>query len=140
MNLIDLSMAIAVEAYSGKVDKAGEPYILHPLRMMMKFKEEGLKVVALLHDVIEDSQITPAYLINHGIPLELTKIILLLSKRKDQSYEDYIHKIKKDIDARIIKIADIEDNINILRLHSLGPTDIARIKKYHAAWRILNNE
>lgn len=140
MQVIDIAMSIAVEAYSGLTDKAGKPYILHPLRLMMKFKSQKLMVIALLHDVIEDSGHTWEFLIDSGIPSDWVSVIRLLTKIKGINYLEYINSLKHNKDAVRIKKADIQDNINILRLKALDTVSIERLKKYHQAWLILNKE
>ncbi|MBB1319303.1 GTP pyrophosphokinase [Shewanella sp. SR43-4] len=116
MHIIEKSLAIALQAYSGKQDKAGKAYILHPLRVMAKMDTEYEMAVALLHDVIEDSDYTAEYLLEEGIPLDVVNALQLLSKSGDESYHQFINRVTANPLAVKVKIADIEDNINILRL------------------------
>lgn len=139
MHLIDIAMAIAVEAYSGKIDKAGRPYILHPLRLMAGFTDDHDKVVALLHDVIEDSHFTAEDLLRRGIPGLDVEVIETLSRREGESYIDFIKRICLNPKAIPIKKADIEDNLNVLRLQVLSKEDLNRVAKYHKAWNLLND-
>lgn len=138
MTLIDKSLAIALRAHTGVVDKAGRAYILHPIRIMTKMTTDIEMSVALLHDVIEDSDITAADLLNEGIPDEVVTAVLCLTKQADEAYQDFILRAKQNPIARKVKIADIEDNLNVLRISNLTDKDLARIAKYHAAWHILN--
>ena len=137
--LIESSLQIALRAYAGKTDKAGREYILHPLRVMAKMKTDLEMSVALLHDVIEDSDITAEQLLAEGIPAEVVEAVVCLSKNANEEYQDFVARAKKNKLAAKVKIADIEDNIDVLRLASLNENDLARIKKYHTAWLFLND-
>lgn len=137
MDLIELSLEIALSAYKGQKDKAGETYILHPLRIMAKMGSKEEKSVALLHDVIEDSEYCASDLINKGVPKNVVDAVLALTKTKGESYELFIERVLKNSLASKIKVADIEDNINVLRLKSLNDKDLERIAKYHKAWNKL---
>lgn len=139
MKLIEKALEIALRAYAGKTDKAGQEYILHPLRVMGKMKTDEEMSVALLHDVIEDSDITAQELLAEGIPTDVIEAVLSLTKHQNEPYQDFIARVKKNKLATKIKIADIEDNLNVLRLASLDKDDLARVQKYHAAWQLLNN-
>ena len=138
MNLIEKSLQIALRAYSGKTDKAGREYILHPLRVMAKMNTEIEMSAALLHDVIEDSEITAEQLLAEGIPAEVVEAVQFLSKNEGEEYQDFVIRAKKNQLAAKVKIADIEDNIDVLRLQSLDDYDLARVKKYHSAWHLLH--
>ena len=138
MELIEKSLEIALRAYSGKKDKAGEPYILHPLRLMAKMHTSKEMAVALLHDVIEDSEITAKELLENGIPQDVVDAVESLTKQPGETYIEFIERAKLNKLARKVKIADIEDNINLLRLKAVGQKDLDRVKKYHEAWGSLN--
>ena len=140
MNLIETSLQIALRAYGGKTDKAGREYILHPLRVMAKMETDLERSAALLHDVIEDSDITAEDLLAEGIPAEVVEAVQSLTKMENEEYQDFVARAKKNKIAANVKIADIEDNIDVLRLSSLDEKDLARIKKYHSAWRFLKDE
>src|SRR5215207_8065162 len=140
MKLIEKSLHIALRAYAGKTDKAGREYILHPLRVMAKMKTDLEMSAALLHDVIEDSDITAEQLLAEGIPAEVVEAVQSLSRKENEDYQDFVARAKKNKLAAKVKIADIEDNIDVLRLTSLDEYDLARIKKYHSAWRFLKEE
>jgi (p)ppGpp synthase/HD superfamily hydrolase len=140
MNLIETSLQIALRAYAGKTDKAGREYILHPLRVMAKMETDLERSAALLHDVIEDSDITAEDLLAEGIPAEVVEAVQSLSKNENEDYQDFVARAKKNKIAANVKIADIEDNIDVLRLTSLDENELARIKKYHSAWRFLKDE
>lgn len=133
-NLIETALQIALKAHAGQVDKSGSAYILHPLRLMHKMQSEHEKAAALLHDVIEDSDFTADSLRESGIPEEIIQAVESLTKSSHESYEEFIKRAKSNPLARKVKLADLEDNINILRLENLSDTDLQRLKKYHHAW------
>jgi len=95
------------------------------------------KSVALLHDVIEDSDFSENDLLNEGIPKSVVDAVVALTKIENENYESYLERVKKNKLATKIKISDIEDNINILRLESLNEWDLKRVAKYHKAWNFL---
>jgi len=138
MTLIEKSLAIALRAHVGAIDKAGRAYILHPLRLMAKMTTDTEMSVALLHDVIEDSDITADELLAEGIPNDVVTAVLCLTKQAGENYQDFVLRAKQNPIARKVKIADIEDNLNVLRITNLTEKDLARIAKYHAAWQLLN--
>lgn len=137
MNIIEKSLEIALKAYSGQKDKAGQPYILHPLRIMAKMETEEEMSVAILHDVIEDSDYTADDLLNEGIPSNVVEAVQLLSKLECENYDQFVDRVLTNSLASKVKKADIEDNINILRLDFVSNIDLERIAKYHKAWKKL---
>ena len=124
------ALEIASKAHKGQVDKAGEDYINHPLRVAETLKNETEIIVALLHDTIEDTYVTADYLLNEGFSVETVNAILALTRRKDESYEDFIIRCKQNKIAKNVKVADILDNLNIARLKQITDEDIKRNVKY----------
>ncbi len=139
MHILEKAITIALEAHKGQVDKAGKPYILHPLRLMNDLESEIEMISAVLHDVLEDSHFTVEGLKKEGIPDEAIEIIECLTKRRNEAYEDFINRICFNKKAVVVKIKDIQDNMNIDRLDSLKQKDLDRLSKYHKALRILRN-
>ena len=137
MDIIEKSLEIALKAYSGQLDKAGKPYILHPLRIMSKMDCEYEMSVALLHDVIEDSDYSCEDLIAEGIPFEVVEAVQFLTKIDGEPYDQFIDRVIGNVLAVKVKLADIEDNINLLRLDLIGEKDLERVTKYHKAWKKL---
>ncbi|ETR65831.1 MAG: GTP pyrophosphokinase [Candidatus Magnetoglobus multicellularis str. Araruama] len=119
MHLIEKALKIALNVHVGQKDKGNQPYILHPLRLMKKMDSDITKAAALLHDVLEDSDMDVADLANQGIDADIIEIVKLLTKNTHESYETYIDRISTNSIATKIKIADLEDNMNILRLDSI---------------------
>jgi hypothetical protein len=91
-----------------------------------------------LHDVIEDSEITAQELCKLGIPQRVVDAVVCLTKQPNESYQDFIERVKTNKLATKVKLADIEDNINVLRLATLNESDLQRVQKYHQAWHVLS--
>lgn len=96
MKLIEKPLNIAVRAYAGKTDKAGRKYIHHPLRIMTKMETDEEMSVALLHDVIEDSDITAQQMLAEGIPPEVVDAVVCLTKNEGKGYQEFIERAKKN--------------------------------------------
>lgn len=131
--MIDIALAIAKKAHAGQVDKAGVDYIQHPLYVASQVNTEQEKAVALLHDVIEDSDITAADLFASGLSNEVVTAVQILTKKKGQSYQEYLRKVKSNNLARVVKLADLKHNSDLSRLKSVTNTDYERVKKYKNA-------
>lgn len=130
---------LATILHEGQVDKGGSPYINHPLRVASKLEAEEEKVLGILHDVLEDCDVQPEYLIKNGIPEELVKKLIILCRGKGESYFSYIDRVKEDPHTTNVKLADLDDNMDITRLKQVRPNDLQRIKKYRKAKAILEN-
>jgi (p)ppGpp synthase/HD superfamily hydrolase len=135
--IIETALAIALEAHGGQQDKAGAPYILHPLRVMLAVDGEIERVAALLHDVVEDSNWTLESLRQRGIPEEALIAIEALTRRPMESYEAFIARAGANPIARRVKVADLEDNMDIRRLSVLGVEEVERLQRYRRAWEML---
>ena len=131
------AISIAAEAHRGQRDKAGAVYLLHPLRLMLRMDSEAAMMAAVLHDVVEDSDWTLERLRERGFPEEVVEAVACLTHRDGESYEEFVERLKPNPLARRVKIADLEDNLNVLRVGQLGPKDFQRLEKYHRAWRAL---
>ena len=136
--MIDIALAIARKAHAGQVDKAGIDYIQHPLYVASQVETEQEKAVALLHDVLEDSDITAADLLAYGLSNEVVTAVQTLTKKKGQSYQDYLEKVKSNNLARVVKLADLKHNSDLSRLKTVSNTDYERVKKYKNAIRYLS--
>lgn len=130
---------IAVEAHKGQKGKSGEDYVLHSIRVAEKCKSTNAKVVALLHDTIEDTDVSLEYLRSEGIPEEVIGAVLSVTKQKGENYEDFVSRAAANAIGREVKIADLEDNMDIRRLHEFTDEDVARLRKYLRAWKYLIN-
>ena len=136
--MIDIALAIAKKAHAGQVDKAGVDYIKHPIYVASQVTTEQEKAVALLHDVLEDSDITVADLLAYGLSNEVVTAVQTLTKKKGQSYQDYLEKVKSNNLARVVKLADLKHNSDLSRLKTVSNTDYERVKKYKNAIRYLS--
>ncbi|MGY3214486.1 HD domain-containing protein [Mucilaginibacter sp. HD30] len=138
--LLAKALEIAQKAHAGQLDKAGRDYIQHPLRVMNKVRTEEEKMVALLHDVLEDSEQTLAGLVAAGFPAAVCRAVERLTRPQGQSYQDYISAIKQDQLATRVKLADLEDNMDLSRLPGgPSPRDEVRTKKYKDAYEFLKS-
>lgn len=138
--MLHTALGIAYK-YHTNVDDSGFPYIFHPIRVMEKVKGTKLKIIAILHDVLEESEVTVNDLRNLGITDEIIlDAIVCLTKKPDESYETYLHRINKNPIARRIKLADIEDNLSPHRIYRLSEQRAIKLtKKYLKALKILKN-
>lgn len=135
--LLEKALQIATEAHEGQVDKAGAAYIFHPIRVANRCSTDEERIVSLLHDTIEDTNITPEYLLSEGFPRNIVDAILSVTRKDDESYEDFIKRSRLNDIGRQVKLHDLEDNLDITRLHQITEKDIARLNKYLSAYRYL---
>ena len=138
--MINIAIETACKAHIHQVDKSGKDYILHPIHVMMEMDTEEEQVVAVLNDVIEDNKdYTPEVLREIGIDAILVSYLMMLTRRDNEKYFDYINRIWRynvDIITKV-KIADLKHNMDATRLEKLTNTDLQRIKKYRKALAIL---
>ncbi|GBO55817.1 guanosine-3',5'-bis(Diphosphate) 3'-pyrophosphohydrolase [Pseudanabaena sp. lw0831] len=128
--LLALAISIANQAHAGQLDKAGKPYILHPLTVMAQMDTRESKIVAVLHDAIEDSDLKIEDLVKQGFPEFITEAIAAITKVEGEQYEDYILRVKSNAIARKVKIADVTHNMNISRISNPTEKDFQRLEKY----------
>lgn len=140
MNL-NKAIEIAARAHAGQLDKSGQPYILHPLRVMLNLKDPNARIVAVLHDVIEDTSVTMSQIKSLGFKKEIIAALALMTHDKTKySYPDYVRRIRdsKNEVAIQVKLADLKDNTDPVRLRSLDAKTRRRMNKRHSeALRIL---
>ncbi len=127
--MLEKAIIIAAEAHKMQVDKSGKPYILHPLRVMLNVETKDEMICAVLHDVIEDSKIKPKDLLEKGFTEEIIEAILSVTK----DYFDFIERAKKNPIGRKVKIADLNDNLDISRIDNPKEKDYERMEKYRKA-------
>ena len=143
MASIEKALQIAARAHERQKDKDGQPYILHPLRVMNAVEDHSAKVVAVLHDVIEDTLVTAEDLRREGFNEAVLVAVECLTHRKGETYADYVVRCKGDVIARRVKLADLEDNARpsraLLRPDQIEP-DIARLRKYLLAYKFLTDK
>ena len=137
--MLERAIEIAVEAHKGQLDKGGNPYILHPLRVMMFVDFELEKIVAVLHDVVEDSNWTFEALLAEGFSNEVIEALKSVTKKSDnEDYDSFIQRAIRNPIGRKVKIADLRDNLDVTRIPELGEKDLQRINKYKKALKILS--
>ncbi|KAA8787100.1 HD domain-containing protein [Paenibacillus amylolyticus] len=137
---IELAISVALQAHKGQLDKGGHPYILHPLAVMNRVESMEEKIVAVLHDVIEDSEVTIEELRGLGFSEEILTAIQLLTRSTEDSYEEFIEKTTTNRVARNVKIADIKENMDISRIKNPTEEDVHRLEKYRKALERLERE
>ena len=153
MNL-EKAIKIAVEAHTGQVDKAGNPYILNPLRVMLSFDKEEECIVGVLHDVVEDcegwtwellkaegcsEEIIQALKSVSKTPTEEVEYQRLRDEKRLDHYLQFIERAKANKIGRAVKAADIKDNLDISRINYLAQSDSERLKRYKIAMDVLDD-
>ena len=135
--LYDLALLIAIRAHEGQKDKSEREYEMHPIRVAERCKDSRAKIVALLNDTIESTNITADYLRSEGFPEEIIGAVLSVTKQEGESYEDFVCRAAENPIGKEVKIADLEDNMDIRRLKEITDEDVARLRKYLCAWQYL---
>lgn len=135
--MLEKALAIATKAHAGQTDKAGAAYIFHPIRVSCRCFTDEEKIVALLHDTIEDTNVTADYLLSEGFPRNIVDSILSVTRNENESYEDFIKRCHLNPIGRQVKLHDLEDNMDISRLPQVTEKDLARLNKYIEAYRYL---
>ena len=132
-DILGKAIAIAVESHTGQIDKKGDPYILHPLRMMFKADTMEEKIIAILHDVIEKTEKDFEFLRNAGISDKVILAVDALSRRSGESYDKYIDRVAQNKLAKTIKILDLKDNIYSLNIDKKEQNNSVQYVKYQTA-------
>ena len=130
--MLDKMLMIATKAHHGQFDKGGNPYILHPLKVMhyLKTDDEELMCMALGHDVVEDTPVTYKELREAGMSERVIEGIRALTKQPGQTYDEYKQGVFATVDAMKVKMADLRHNTDIRRLKGVTEKDLARMAKY----------
>jgi (p)ppGpp synthase/HD superfamily hydrolase len=138
--MLGKAIALAAQSFENVKDKGGQPYILHCLRVMnnLHTDDEELKIIAVLHDVPEDTSIGLNTLQDLGFSFRVLSALDLLTHRKGVPYDDYIKAISFNADAIKVKLADLKDNSDITRLKGLTKKDFDRMEKYHRSYMYLS--
>ena len=137
MSTLNRAIAIAAEAHAGQLDKAGAPYILHPLRVMLRVEGISAQIAAVLHDVVEDSDITMDALAGEGFDEEVLSALQALTKRPGESRIEAAHRAAANPIARMVKLADNADNSDLSRIAHPTAEDYARLEQYKQVRTIL---
>lgn len=140
MSTLERAITIAAQAHAGQVDKAGAPYILHPLRVMLRMNTDEERMVAVLHDVIEDSDWTLDRLRAEGFPEAVLAGVESMTRNPEETYEEYVLRAGRNTIGRRVKLADLEDNSDLSRISLPTEKDYARIEKYRRAIALLQGQ
>jgi (p)ppGpp synthase/HD superfamily hydrolase len=134
MSSLERAIAIAAEAHAGQQDKAGAPYVLHPLRMMLRLSSNDERIVAVLHDVCEDC---PGWTFDRlraeGFSEPILAALDSVTKRDGETYEDFVRRAAANPIGRAVKLADLQDNCDLSRISKPAERDFQRIEKYKKA-------
>lgn len=136
-DMLEKALQIATEAHKGQKDKAGNDYISHPIRVSQHCINQKAKIVALLHDTLEDTSLTIKDLQNQGFDNEITEGVLSVTRLENESYANFIERVSRNTLGKEVKISDLEDNMDIRRLSQFTERDTKRCEKYLHAWRFL---
>jgi (p)ppGpp synthase/HD superfamily hydrolase len=134
MSTLERAIAIAAEAHAGQVDKAGAPYVLHPLRMMLRVSSTDERIVAVLHDLCEDC---PGWTFDRlraeGFSEPIIEALQSVTKRDDEDYETFVRRAATNPIGRRVKLADLHDNSDLARIAVPSERDFRRIERYRRA-------
>jgi hypothetical protein len=140
MSTLERAIVIAAEAHAGQVDKAGHPYILHPLRMMLRLSDPTERIVAVLHDVVEDGEgWSLARLSEEGFSDVIVEAVDSVTKRPEEEddYDAFIRRAALHPIGRRVKLMDLEDNCDLSRISEPTERDHRRIEKYKRAIQMI---
>lgn len=137
MSNLERALVIAALAHAGQRDKGGEPYVLHPLRMMLKLETDEERQAALLHDVLEDTDVSLQDLQEAGFSSDVLEAVQLLSRLPGESRMQAARRATTSPLALRVKLADNADNLNVKRIPEPDEHDLARLKEYRAVRRFL---
>jgi GTP diphosphokinase / guanosine-3',5'-bis(diphosphate) 3'-diphosphatase len=133
LKMLSKMLVLATNAHDGQFDKGGKPYILHCLKVMeyLRSEDEELQCIALGHDLVEDTAVTYLDLWSAEFSARVINGINALTKRQEQTYEEYKAQVFTNRDAMLVKLCDLRHNSDIRRLKGVTDKDIARIRRYH---------
>lgn len=133
MSTLERAIVIAAEAHAGQMDKAGAPYVLHPLRMMLRLSTSDEMIAAVLHDVVEDCGLSLEMLRADGFSEQVLEAIDSVTRRAEESYEEFVLRAASNSIGRRVKLADLRDNSDLSRIKHPTARDYARVEKYRRA-------
>jgi (p)ppGpp synthase/HD superfamily hydrolase len=138
MSTLARAIALASEAHVDQREKSGAPYILHPIRVMLRMSTETEMIVAVLHDVVEDTPWTLEGLRGEGFSEEILAALDCVTRQPNETYAEFVERARDNLVARKVKLADLEDNMDVRRLPTITDKSLERLKRYHEAWRSLS--
>ena len=131
------ALKLCFEAHKEQVDKSGIPYVFHPFHLAEQMKTEESTIVALLHDLVEDTEYTINDLTSMGFGKDITNAIALLTHADGVEYMDYVRAIKENPIAKAVKLADLKHNSDLSRLDDINEKALQRKEKYQKAIALL---
>ena len=131
------AMKLCFEAHKGQVDKTGVPYVFHPFHVAEQMTDEATTVVALLHDVVEDTEYTLEDIAALGFGQDIVGAVALMTHEDDVPYLDYVARLKSNPLARVVKLADLAHNSDLSRLGKVDDETRRRLEKYKKAIALL---
>ena len=137
MSTIERAIEIAARAHAGQLDKAGAPYILHPLRLMLSLHTPEQRMAGVLHDVVEDTPVTLADLAAEGFPAQVIEAVRALTKLPGESRLAAARRAVRNPIARAVKLADVTDTMDLTRISNPTAEDYARLKEYEQVKELL---
>lgn len=129
MSTLERAITVAARAHEGHRDHRGAAYILHPLRVMLRVSTPEQRIVAVLHEVLQESPMTLSDLAREGFALKILAAVQAISQRCDESYEDFVVRVGNDPLARAVKLADLADDHDLSQIAIPGPMDIDRLRR-----------
>jgi len=136
---LERAIAIAAAAHEGQVDKGGSPYILHPMKVMLRVTTLEERIVAVLHDVVEDCGISLDDLRKEGFSEAVLTAIESVTKVAGESYEAFVERAAQNPIGRVVKLADLEENSDLSRIAQPSWEDLERIEKYRRTIGVLRS-
>ncbi|MDO5541874.1 MAG: guanosine-3',5'-bis(diphosphate) 3'-pyrophosphohydrolase [Acinetobacter sp.] len=137
MATLENAITLAVQQHAGQLDKGGQPYILHPLRVMLQLQQPDQQIVAVLHDILEDTHTTALDLQNLGFQAHIIQAIQALTKLPHETRVQTAKRTAQNSLACAVKIADVQDNMNLARIPNPTARDLARLEEYRQVLDIL---
>lgn len=138
MATLENAITLAVQQHKGQLDKGGQPYILHPLRVMLQLQQPDQQIVAVLHDILEDTHTTAQDLQNLGFQTHIIQAIQALTKLPHETRVQAAMRTAQNPLACAVKIADVQDNMNLTRIPNPTARDLARLEEYRQVLEILH--
>jgi len=139
MSNLARAISLAAAAHIDQREKSGAPYILHPVRLMLRMDTEAEMIVAVLHDVVEDTPWTFDQLRREGFSEEILAALDCVTRRSTETYAEFVDRARDNPLARKVKLADLEDNMDLRRLPEVTAKILDRMKMYHEAWLSLRS-
>jgi hypothetical protein len=143
MATLEKALEIAARAHAGQRDKEGLPYILHPLRVMSRVTGEAAQIVAVLHDVVEDTPVTLDDLQAAGFPPDILAAVACVTHCREEPYAEYVIRCRNNALARQVKLADLEDNSlpsRTMMRRDREAADLARLRRYALSYKFLSGQ